>query len=68
MKPNTGVCPEEAKGKRVRVVLEKDRETMTEPVYADATNATASPGWAADSAKWAKTGGPFDIAFYQVIR
>lgn len=68
VRPNTGVRPEEAKGKRVRVVLERDRDTMTEPTYANESNPMAAPGWAADTVKWAKTGSPFDVAFYEVIR
>lgn len=72
MKPNPGRLPEEAVGKRVRVVLEKDRKTMTEPVYADALNPMCAPGWAADGrggCRWSrsKRPGPYDIAFYEVI-
>lgn len=74
MKPNPGHLPEEAVGKRVRVVLEKDRASMREPEYADKLNPTCKPGWAADGrdgCRWSikKRGFPpsHDIAFYEVI-
>lgn len=68
--PNPGRCPEEAVGKRVRVVLRKDAATMEEPKYDDRWNPMSPPGWAADGkngCKWSKTGHPFDIAFFEVI-
>lgn len=61
---NTGVCPEEAKGKRVRVILANGNE----PHYDDSP--TSSPGWAADGkggCRWTKRGLPFDIAFYLIL-
>lgn len=66
-KANPGKLPRGAKGKRVRVVLERDRETMTEPTY----NPMSPPGWAADGkggCNWSiRKDWPFNIAFYQVI-
>lgn len=74
MTPNPGCLPEEAVGKRVRVILRKDAGTMTEPQYADALNPMAPPGWAADGrngCRWSlKQRGrdpAFDILFYEVI-
>lgn len=57
-------------GKRVRVVLAKDRAMMTEPKYDSEWNPMSKPGWAADGkggCRWSKTGSPFDIALYEVI-
>lgn len=70
MTPNPGHLPEEAKGKRVRVVLVKDMVTMREPTYDDHWNPMSKPGWAADGkggCRWTLTNHPFDIAFYEVI-
>lgn len=68
MKANPGRCPPEAKGKRVRVVLEKDRATMRQPAYD--TNPMSPPGWAADgkgACNWSRNGDPHNIAFYEVV-
>lgn len=70
MKPNPGHCPEEARGRRVRVVLEKDRATMEQPKYDSHWNPMSKPGWAADGkggCRWSRTRSPFDIAFFEVI-
>lgn len=63
--PNPGKLPKAAAGKRVRVILERGKATMTEAESDD--NPT---GWAADgkgACRWSITGHPFDIAFYKVI-
>ena len=63
-KKNTGKCPDEAKGKRVRVWLACGHEGS----YDD--NPMSPPSWAADgkgACSWKLTGGPHNIAFYQVI-
>lgn len=56
MKRNPGHLPDDAVGKRVRVVL--------------ASGATGGD-WAADGrsgARWTRTGSAFDIDYYEVIR
>jgi hypothetical protein len=66
--PNPGYCPPEAAGKRVRVVLAKDAETMRQPTYDNHWNPMSKPGWAADTSRWSRTGEPHDIAFFEVIK
>ena len=64
MKPNPGHLPEEAIGKRVRVVMAHGR-----PGKAD-DNPMSPPGWAADGrggCRWTLSGSRFDIAEYEVI-
>lgn len=63
---NPGHCPEEAKGKRVRVVLAHGRE----PAYDE--NPMSPPGWAADGkggCDWRRRsrGYPFNIEWYLVL-
>lgn len=63
MSPNPGHLPEEAIGKRVRVRLENGLEPRDDPAM--------PPGWAADgrgACSWHRTGQPFDIALFEVIR
>lgn len=64
MTPNPGHLPEDAIGKRVFVVLENGQDNRAgDPAFAS--------GWAADGrggCSWARTGQPFDIAAYEVIR
>lgn len=71
-KPNPGHCPEEAAGKRVFVVLYRDRETMEQPKYDDQWNPMSKPGWAADGKDGCRWGlsrprHPFNIAFWRVV-
>lgn len=63
MKPNPGYCPDEAKGKRVRVQLRQGG------IVRD-VEGPFPPGWAADGkngCRWSKRGGAFDIVGFQVI-
>lgn len=64
---NTGSRPGRTKDKRVRVILERDRQAMVEPIYDNSWNPMSPPGWAADTTRWTIKGEPFDVAFYQVI-
>lgn len=62
--PNPGHLPEEAIGKRVRVLLAKGKLGDCDP------NPMSPPGWAADGqggCRWTLTGDPHDIAEYEVI-
>lgn len=64
MKPNPGHLPDDAIGKRVRVILTNGR-----PGDEDGRSDTP-PGWSADGkggCSWAITGHDFDIAFYEVL-
>ncbi|MEP9402063.1 hypothetical protein [Sphingomonas sp. VNH70] len=64
MRPNPGHLPQDAIGKRVRVLLANGREGSTDP------NPMTPSGWAADGkngCRWSLTGSPFDIAEYEVI-
>lgn len=65
MKANPGYCPAEAEGKRVRVRLAHGG-------IGKCDESPMSPsGWAADGqggCNWRITGGPFDIAEYEVVR
>jgi hypothetical protein len=72
--PQLGKCPPDAEGQRVRVILRKDAETMTQPVYADALNPTCKPGWAADGRDgccWKLRAKchpvEYDVLYYEVI-
>lgn len=56
---NKGRRPTNLKG-RVRVFLRKG----IEPIYADAINKMAPPGWGADTTRWTLTGDPHDVAYY----
>jgi hypothetical protein len=58
---NPGFCPNGAKGKRVRVILANGFTCK------DDGGTTAPPGWAADTARWDKTGFAFDIEWYKVL-
>jgi hypothetical protein len=68
-KRNDGSCPEEAKGKRVEVILRNGKIVGPEPI------AQAVPGgWPADgrgACRWSRQGPnrckDFDILFYRVI-
>jgi hypothetical protein len=66
VKRNPGHLPAEAQGKRVRVRLADGSLAGVEPV------STVSPaGWAADGrngCRWSRTGSPFDIDAYEVLR
>jgi hypothetical protein len=57
-KRNPGKCPEEAKGKRVRVRL---AGTGEEPKYGDEV------GWPANTTRWTVTGHPYDVKDFEVI-
>jgi hypothetical protein len=61
---NPGRLPDEAIGKRVRVILAHGGEGAVDP------NPMSPPGWAADGkggCRWSRTGCRFDIEFYEVI-
>lgn len=65
---NPGYCPEDAKGKRVAVILANGKKHGETPA------ATAVPaGWAVDRGKgqpgvrWSRTGDPYDVDFYRVL-
>jgi len=65
MKRNPGYCPEEAKGKRVRVQLANGIRPK------DNDGPGMQPGWAADGkggCRWSRTGSPHDIEFYAVVK
>lgn len=69
--PSRGFCPEEAKGKRVRVIL---RGTMREPRYANETRPDIPLGWSADGrfgCRWSLDDKRFpremDIVGYRVL-
>lgn len=56
-KPNRGYCPEEAKGKRVGLILANGQEVT-------------APGWPADGkfgCRWTLTGDAHDIREYRVL-
>jgi hypothetical protein len=64
MTPNPGYCPDEARGKRVRVLLENGTLGAEDP------GSTTPNGWAADgrgACRWTRTGFAFEIAKYEVI-
>ena len=64
MTPNPGHLPQEAIGKRVRVLLRCGRPG------AEDINPMSPPGWAADGrggCRWTLTGHPFDIAEFEVV-
>lgn len=63
MKPNRGVIPSGAVGKRVIVKLRNGHICGRDPV----TSVTPA-GWAADTSRWSLTGEPFDIIEYEVLR
>ena len=61
---NHGFCPDQAAGKRVRVILADGRTGKCDD------NPMSPPGWPADGrdgCRWSITGSPFDIAEYEVI-
>lgn len=58
-----GRMPDEARGKRVIVTLANGRLCGVEPV-----TAVSPPGWAADTTRWTKTGSPWDVASYEVLK
>ena len=63
-KPNRGALPNEARGKRVRVIMAHGREGSYD------NNPMSPPGWAADGkggCRWTLTGSDSDIAFYLVL-
>lgn len=65
MTPNPGYCPAEAHGKRVRITLANGRLGKCD------NGLTSPPGWAADGrggCRWSRTGSPYDIAAYEVVR
>lgn len=61
---NPGICPEEARGKRVEVQLRTGKIGKTD-------GASGTPhGWAADGkggCRWTLSGSPFDIVRYRVL-
>lgn len=65
-KKNPGRCPEEAKGKRVRVILAHGDE----PKYDSEWQPMSKPGWPADGkggCVWSKRGIDQDIEWYRVL-
>lgn len=66
MIPNRGYLPDEARGKRVRVILANGMVPNC-----DATSATTPPGWAADGregVRWSRTEAPHDIDQWEIAR
>lgn len=63
MNPNLGHLPAEAEGKRVLVQLVNGEICGREPV-----SVVAPTGWAANTARWTRSGHPFDIDAYEVLR
>lgn len=64
MKPNPGHLPEEAIGKRVRVLLANGEPGRTD------NNPMSPPDWAADGrggCRWSIEGHPHDIAEFEVL-
>jgi hypothetical protein len=66
--PDAGSRPRGSKDKRVRVILERDREAMEEPVYDSKWNPMSPEGWVAETTRFSITGEPFDVAFYKIVR
>lgn len=56
MKPNPGHCPPEAIGKRVVVRLANGQRPGSWPAHGTG------------ACRWTKTGSPFDIADYEIVR
>jgi hypothetical protein len=70
-KPNLGGrCPDEARGKRVKVRLRNGRVDGDKPVSSD-----SRAGWPADSSvgakgpptRWTLEGGPFDVIEWDFV-
>lgn len=62
MRENRGMCPADAKGKRIRGVLRSGRRFGFEPVAS-----SVPAGWAAETTDWRITGSPFDVVEFEVI-
>lgn len=62
MKADTGTCPREARGKRVRGVLRNGHAFGYEQV-----TVTSPLGWDAQTTRWSLTDSPFDVAEFEVL-
>jgi len=61
-KRNPGHLPEEAKGKRVVVMLENGRVHGDTPVNTD-----SKLGWDAETTRWSKPQNEYDVRLYYVL-